>query len=207
MNAIADAKVTPATRVFKEIPSQAELNKLLEYRDGELYWKKRPVEKFACLRAANIFNTRFTGKNAGFINNDKRKNRLYSIVRINCVDFFSHRIIWSMLKGEIPQGMEIDHINGNTLDNRIDNLRIATRGQNSRNRIGSSKLEMPKGVSVNRKRFIAKITYNGTLYRLGSFKTLEEASNAYNEAAKRLHGEFARSGSLESNKGAAECIG
>jgi hypothetical protein len=199
--------VPPKGMMFKEIPSQAELNELLEYRDGELYWKKRPVEKFVSVRLANTFNTRFAGKRAGNLVHNTRNHRINWMVKINRVDFYLHRIVWSMLKGEIPQGMEIDHINGNTLDNRIENLRVATRSQNVRNSVGCSKLGLPKGVRINKRRFCARIMCDRKYYHLGSFKTIEEASNAYNEAAKRLHGEFARSGSLESNKGAAECIG
>lgn len=48
--------------------------------------------------------------------------------------YFAHRIIWELHNGAIPDGMEIDHINGDSTDNRIENLRLATREVNTRNR-------------------------------------------------------------------------
>jgi hypothetical protein len=86
----------------------------------------------------------------------------------------------------------VDHKNRNSLDNRRENLRKASTVQNSANsmsRAGSSKF---KGVSWRRNRWCAVIRDHYKTTYLGSFDIEEEAARAYDEAARRLHGEFAR---------------
>lgn len=88
----------------------------------------------------------------------------------------------------------VDHRNGDTLDNRRENLRPATRAQNAWNRGKlSTNRSGHKGVSkdADGRRWIAKIEVNGVRHRK-AFKVLEEAAAWYREAALRLHGEFAR---------------
>ena len=87
-----------------------------------------------------------------------------------------------------PKGKEVDHINGDTLDNRKINLRICSHAENSRNRkkpIGNNQY---KGVRKNRRKYAAYI--QGGKY-LGLYDTPEQAAFAYNEAAKDYYGEFA----------------
>jgi hypothetical protein len=90
---------------------------------------------------------------------------------------------------------EIDHKNGNGLDNRKENLRVVTRLQNlwnSRSRIGSTSVY--KGVSWDtaRDKWCAKIRICGTLHHLGYFENEMTAAMAYDEAAKQNFGEYAR---------------
>jgi len=92
-------------------------------------------------------------------------------------------------------GLFIDHINGNGLDNRRENLRLCTNAENTRNsRVSSSNTTGYRGVSLHgpTKKFRARIkSDDGTIY-LGHFKTAIDAALAYDFAAKRFHGEFAR---------------
>jgi hypothetical protein len=87
---------------------------------------------------------------------------------------------------------EVDHRNGDGLDNRRCNLRLATKSQNSCNRGPNGNVPF-KGVYFDRDRqlFAADIRANGVRIRLGRFATAEEAGRAYDQAALELHGEFA----------------
>lgn len=91
-------------------------------------------------------------------------------------------------------GMEGDHISRNTLDNRRGNLRPCTNAENSKNRnLNRNNKSGFKGVywHERRQRWMAQICADGKQIDLGRFKTKEEAARAYNEAANRLHGDFA----------------
>ncbi len=90
-------------------------------------------------------------------------------------------------------GMVVDHINGRSLDNRKCNLRHATTLENNCNRRTSraNKLGV-KGVRAVRNRFQATITVGGKRVYLGRFGSAAEASEAYDSAAKRFFGDFAR---------------
>lgn len=94
-----------------------------------------------------------------------------------------------------PEGMEVDHINGDRLDNRRCNLRLATHAQNVRN-AGMRKDNTSgfKGVCYYplTKRWTSQINVRGRRKRLGYFSTPEEAHAAYCVAALQHHGEFAR---------------
>jgi hypothetical protein len=100
-----------------------------------------------------------------------------------------HREILGLQLGD-PH--EADHINGNGLDNRKENLRIATRAQNARHQtlrpLPSSGF---RGVNRQRNVWRARIAVNGRRLCLGTFKTPEEAAAAYDTAAREHHGEFA----------------
>ena len=97
-----------------------------------------------------------------------------------------------------PKDMEIDHINGNGLDNRKSNLRICTRSQNAANhKLLSSNKSGYTGVHYantekRRKRWVASLRANGKKKIIGRFYTREEAAIVYNEAAIKYHGKFAR---------------
>jgi hypothetical protein len=106
----------------------------------------------------------------------------------------AHRLAWFYVHGEWPT-TDVDHINGNPQDNRIANLRLATRSQNLANmkphRDGQSGFN---GVSWYKptEKWTSQIWVNGKNRRLGYFSTAEEAAKAYADAAQAARGEFAR---------------
>lgn len=92
--------------------------------------------------------------------------------------------------------MEVDHVNGNGLDNRKANLRIATSQQNKANRqVRHDSVTGLKGVTWNRaaQQWMARITVNRKCLYLGCFKNPMDAHRAYLVAAEKHFGEFARS--------------
>jgi hypothetical protein len=101
-----------------------------------------------------------------------------------------HRVAWMIFYGEWPNGC-IDHVNGDTFDNRISNLRLATHSQNmanTRNRRSSTGF---RGVRPTESgTFEAQIKLGGRNVHLGTFKTPQEAAEAFRQAAVRAHGEF-----------------
>lgn len=122
------------------------------------------------------------------------KSHGYLVTRIDDVLYRLHRLAWLYMYGEWPKG-DTDHLNMIRDDNRIINLREATRSENMRNSIGrSNNLSGVKGVSFDkaRNKWQAHISVNKTHIALGRFDTKERAANAYKNAAKNLHGEFMR---------------
>jgi hypothetical protein len=107
-------------------------------------------------------------------------------------EFKAHHLAWLWVYGEWPT-VEIDHKDGNKLNNAISNLRLATTSQNQGNRKRPSTNSTGyKGVSRQDRWYRAKITHNGVKHNLGLFKTPEEAYAVYCAKAKELFGEFAR---------------
>lgn len=101
------------------------------------------------------------------------------------------------------EGFDVDHINGDGLDNRKINLRICTRSENLRNQrkkisiLGKKPTSGFKGVSLcldqkRKKKWAAQITLKDKVFFLGRFETEREAAIAYNQKASLLFGEFAR---------------
>lgn len=107
------------------------------------------------------------------------------------VQTYLHRRILNALKGQV-----VDHINGDTLDNRRHNLRICTQAQNNLNaaKTTSPRTSQYKGVSFRKSHglFQATISKDKIQYHLGYFVTENEAALAYNLGAVKIHGPFAR---------------
>ena len=109
-------------------------------------------------------------------------------------DGLCNKLLSRVLFGE-PDGMELDHINTDKLNNRRSNLRVCTRQQNNCNtNKQSNNTSGFKGVSFFKRdqKFVAQIGINGKKRHLGYFATPEAAHEAYSQAALQHHGEFAR---------------
>ena len=147
----------------------------LEYRDGNLYWRKSygPIKG---------------GWKAGCVTKTG-----YRQVKINKKPIHAHRIVFWLHHGYWPKDKDIDHINRVKNDNRIENLRECTKSQNQWN-ICDTKNESKygKGVSWDKstKRYVARIEVNRKRIYLGWFNDPEEARKVAIEARKRYHGEW-----------------
>lgn len=118
------------------------------------------------------------------------KNKYYLHAGINSKVVRLHRYILNA-----PPELEVDHINGDGLDNRKSNLRLCTSSQNNQN--ASRRTDNTSGYKgVNwfkpRQRWVARIQVDGKRIGLGSFKDKEMANVAYNQACIKYHQEFAK---------------
>lgn len=174
------------------IPSQEYLRICFDYKlsTGRLVWKARPLQHFMDERSWKIWNTRFAGTVVG-----AQVPRGHFQLGLNGTTYKVHRIIWKYIHGTEP--LQIDHIDGDPSNNKIENLRSATNTQNNQNK-KLTKLNKTgfKGVSFSKKYkvFIAQIKINGKNKHLGSCVTAEEAYQLYCAKAKELHGEFVNYG-------------
>lgn len=118
----------------------------------------------------------------------------YKKVSVDKKTHYVHRIIYLWHHGRMPK--VIDHINNNSLDNRIENLREANQSQNCANqRIKKNNKSGYKGVHQDKKtkKYIAKIMCNRRTIWLGSYLFLDDAINAHKVGSEKYFGEFARS--------------
>jgi hypothetical protein len=122
----------------------------------------------------------------------------YTKIKILGRVHLAHRLAWLHVHGEWPTG-EIDHINGDRADNRITNLRLATRSQNGCNtRRSSRNTSGVKGVRWHKhaRKWAAQIKANGRYRSLGYFDAIEDAAAAYRASALKHFGEFANTGNV-----------
>ena len=167
---------------IKEVPTQKYLQSVLDYNpeSGIFTWK---------IRRQKAFNK--SGRVAG------TKGRKARYIYVNGSSYLAHRLAYVYSFGDVlSTEMQVDHKNTNSFDNRIDNLRIATHAQNCSNANRWKKKSLPKGVSIQTKKngYRARIQVNKKVIHIGTFPTSEAAHNAYCEAAKKYHGDFARVG-------------
>ena len=119
----------------------------------------------------------------------------YRVLKIDSREYHAARLAWLYMTGGWPAA-DVDHKNLNKSDTRWENLRAATRKQNSANRgatIGST--TGFRGVYRQRRArnpYVARIRVDGKLTQIGVFPTAEDANVAYVERARALYGEFAR---------------
>lgn len=120
------------------------------------------------------------------------KNKVYAMTRIPVLWDSPKKVYMHQLILPNKYGFEVDHIDGNGLNNTRSNLRYATKAQNAQNRSvtgnGASKY---KGVSKSGYRWRATIRVNGEFKHIGVFDTQIKAAKAYDSQAKKYFGEFA----------------
>ena len=159
-----------------DILTQELLHEIFEYRDGSLYWKNpnnknaRPDRKAGSLLDTGYLRVGLFGK-----------------------DFRVHRLIYLMFHGHLPE--ILDHINGNKLDNRIENLRPATYSQNCSNSVKQKRNTSGiKNVYWNKQiqKWTVIIGSDKKLKYFGSYTSIEEAAEVAKQKRNQLHKEFAR---------------
>lgn len=182
--------------------TQEYLKECFDYNPdtGELTWRERPLHHFATQAACNCFRTKYAGQVAGH-------NKVYTdfktyneICFYGGVNWFSHRLIWKLVTGDEPgSGLDIDHINGDTLDNRWENLRLTKYNMRNK-RKAKNNTSGYAGVSYRSDsgRYRARLAIDnpdGTTRRiiLGNYDTAEEANEALVEYRKK-HGYTDRHG-------------
>lgn len=120
------------------------------------------------------------------------KKNGYRQIKINKKQYQAHRLVWVLHHKEWPSSF-VDHINGNKLDNRIENLRVVSKSQNGMNRAKQqNNTSGYVGVYFDKrgKRWRAQIKIQSKTKSLGSYKTKEEAAEVYDLAATLLFGEY-----------------
>jgi hypothetical protein len=113
-------------------------------------------------------------------------------IRLKGYPYYAHRLVWLYVHGVWPSA-EIDHINCDPADNRLKNLREATRAENARNRsMSKANTSGYKGIVACKDKFQVTIKADGKTRYLGRYPSLLAAEVAYGQAAALLHGKFAR---------------
>ncbi len=160
--------------------TQAVVRQLIDYtaQTGEIMWKARDASLFPDERAAKVWNTRYAGKPCGV------KSNGYLLISVFKKRIMAHRLVWLLAYGEWPSH-DVDHINGNRDDNRLENLRAVTRAENLKNRaVGCRNKSGTMGVDwfSPAKLWRARVYENGKEVSLGYFQTKELAVQARLEA-------------------------
>ena len=172
----------------RPLPSPEVLRQLIRYvpETGEFFWNERPREFFPNERVWRSWNSRRAGTRA-FAQTEYGSS---SVLNVKCK---AHRVAWAIYHGAWPDGC-IDHVNGNPEDQRIENLRLATKSENAMNRkVPANSTSGFKGVSwdTEARKWKAHIKRGGFKKNLGRFHCPIDAARAYNTAAKDLFGDFA----------------
>jgi hypothetical protein len=165
--------------MYQKLPNLDVLLSLLEYSEatGRLAWK---VNRGRLAKA---------GMTAGCL-----ASCGYMQIMINSKKYMLHRIAWYMHTGVDPIDTELDHANGDKTDNRMCNLRQASRCDNNRNQPKRKhNTSGYKGVSWSKRnrKWVARIRFEWKQKHLGYFDEATDAHAAYEKAAKELHGIFA----------------
>lgn len=167
----------------KNLLSQSTLKQIFDYEaiQGVLVWRSADE---TLLFLGQTQAKRRSGKVAGTIAKNKGGDRRQVMYKRK--SYIHSRLVWFWHNGPIPDGKFIDHINRNSLDDRIENLRLATHAQNCQNALS-------KGYCWKSTENIwwVRVRANGKTHSGGYFHSEEEAAKAANLLKKRLHGQFA----------------
>jgi len=147
---------------------------------GQFYWINPPKKH------PDLLN-----KEAG-CSQKNRGNKNYWVIKLNGKKYKRGHLVYFLTHGEWPKPC-LDHINGDSLDDRPENLRKATITENNWNHKSRKRtINLPMGVRLNCSgSFSARISFHGKQIHLGAFDTPEQASNVYQVKRKELYDRFA----------------
>ena len=156
--------------------TQELLNEMFEYSDGKLYWKQSTNQKIKI------------GSEAG-----STDAYGYRVIKYKGKAYKAHRVIYMMHYGCMPK--YVDHIDGNKLNNCIENLRDATAAQNCQN--ASTRVDNKSGYknvnwNPNLHKWVVQLQANGKKHHVGCFDDLELAGLVACEARNTYHKEYSR---------------
>lgn len=156
--------------------TRLELHGILVYAPSTGLWRNKITRNYKAL----------AGEIAGCLN--KSDGRWY--LKVNGVRYSASRLAWFYMKGTWPK-KDVEHWDGDKLNNKWANFRLATRTENQ----GNSRSRVPlKGVTqVRTGKYTAQIQKRFRKIHLGTFDTAEQAHLAYVEAAQKMYGSFSRS--------------
>lgn len=160
----------------EQIISQEYLKSIFDYKDGHLYWK---IKKSS---------TAMPNQQAGYISGANNVD-----IVINYKTYKAHRLIYLMHYGCLP--IEVDHIDGNPLNNNIENLRPATHAENIRNsKLRKDNKSGEKGVLWDKRsnKWRTHCVFEGKQYSAGSYKNINEAIENVRKLREKLHKQFAK---------------
>jgi hypothetical protein len=159
-----------------------------EYREGALYWRVTPFTK----------NQVKQGDRAGWDNGISRSGRRYRRVEINGKCYYEHKLIYMFHTGEMPE--YLDHIDNDSLNNKIENLRPCTHQQNMLNKkMYKNNTSGIKGVffEKDRRKWKAVISVDKKQITVGRYNSMDDAIEARKKAeTKHYNKEFYSSGEV-----------
>ena len=162
--------------------SHEELVRILDYDpvSGIFRWKE------------NLSSRNTIGRIAGSVS----KITGYVQIRIRRKLYYAHRLAWFYVHKNWP--INVDHQNLDRADNRLDNLREATKAQNNRNALLSKNNSSGyKGVfKKSENKFFARISHKSRSIHIGCYETAEDAAQAYDHKAIQLYGNFAQTNKM-----------
>ena len=158
-------------------PNPERVREIFDYHpDGKLIWKKRPTKYGTKIKI---------GEQAGYLSNKYRR------INFDKTPYYEHVVVWAYHNDTREEGTCIDHIDGDPLNNRIENLREVSLSQNMNNSVLTIRNRTGyRGVYKRFGQYGADIRFAGKLYHLGFFTTPEEAHEAYMHKHKEFYGDL-----------------
>ncbi|MCO4880250.1 HNH endonuclease [Paraburkholderia caribensis] len=198
----SNLEVVPYSAIKHETPVRKSLAPHLDFlrecfeyeaHTGFLIWRKRPLHHFKSERGMKIMHKRLVGKRAGTPTKDGRRQ-----IHITCglmdLHVYTTNVIWALVHGEdIPRGLVVDHRDGNTDNERLENLRVATHAGNSQNSRSKKTAAGMRGICKVSTKYSVQFRINNATTKFSfsrSFDTLEDARMCRRALEFKYHGKY-----------------